>query len=139
MFARESGASKDIAKVVDRLRASKRQQEAAGHAEGFGLGRQWAENKASPVELERLAEARESQSEDEWGSNFESCSTSEDRYGPGYVLFFTMNPDEDNTAAVDFWTNVLFDPHSNKPWEGAFVRGFAEGALEVWDEVKDQA
>jgi hypothetical protein len=39
---------------------------------------------------------------------------------------------------VDFWERVLGDGGSDRISDLDFARGFVEGALEVWDEVKDK-
>jgi hypothetical protein len=49
---------------------------------------------------------------------------------------FTISPEHDRDLQVlgEFWEH-----HSGEPFPtGDFVYGFAEGALDIWDEVSDQ-
>jgi len=115
---------KDMHDIVTRLRASKRQSEDAHYKEGFKIGREWAGDTAEAEELQRL----ESFAEDrvqyrDWDAN---------------LVVSAAWPDEDDRYAVEnFWEQALGDNTSAKD-DPSFVKGFVEGALGLWHEVKKQ-
>ena len=51
-------------------------------------------------------------------------------------FFYQLRPecDGDRSAAEDFWTGEI----GLKDRPGEWVKGFIEGALDVWDKVKSQ-
>lgn len=121
---------RDMASVIDRLRASAHKQEDADTAAGRKAGREWAKTTAEAAELKRLADARDPVHD--WYL-FEASSA----YGSSGMLYFaiTGTADEpDRHAAESFWE---WWSDTNNP-EAGFVQGFGEGALEVWDQVADQ-
>jgi len=127
--------------VVERLRASKRQGETADHQAGYNLGKRWAEQSAEASELQHLEELRdglEAQPQDDWDDYFSEQEGS--AYGTGENLFFAMNPeaDADRQAAKDFWESVAGDSLQQAANPRAFLKGFAEGALDLWLSVKDE-
>jgi hypothetical protein len=115
---------KDMSDIVARLRASKRQSEDTHYKEGFEVGREWAGDTAEAEELQRL----ESFAEDrvqyrDWDAN---------------LVVSAVWPDEDDRYAVEnFWEQALGDNTSAKD-DSSFVKGFVEGALALWHEVKKQ-
>jgi hypothetical protein len=112
--------------IVERLRKSKQISDEAFFAEGKQHGRMWAENHAETVQLERLE-----QSHDPWsGWQFSGGGSA-----AAEKFYFIIEPaSRDYGAARDFWLHH-FDEAVPEP---AYIDGFAEGAMEVWTEAKDQ-
>lgn len=130
---------KDMSDVIARLRESKRQSSSAAYKEGFECGQAWVEDYAESDQLDKLQclfEERRSDSytwEDYFNSN---CGSS--AYTVAERLAFVIEPqsDGDSSEAAFFWEGVAGDdaPLDKDDW----VRGFAEGALDIWGRVKDQ-
>jgi hypothetical protein len=130
---------KDMNDIVARLRASKRQSEDEHYKEGFEAGREWAGDTAEAEDLQRL---------ERWASE------TRQRY-PGWDRLFTIGDgtdtpvsylvvkaawseeDIDGYSYENFWEQALGDNTLAKD-DPSFVKGFVEGALALWDEVKDQ-
>jgi hypothetical protein len=106
--------------VVNRLRASKRTFEDHKYQEGHDAGKRWASNNAEAAELMRLAA---------WHHLHQP------HCGPVDFTSAVWPEHEGDTDIADaFWY-----PHADdRSPTGAFVRGFADGALAIWDEVKDK-
>jgi hypothetical protein len=126
--------------VVHRLRASKQASTDQSYNDGFGSGQTWAKEKAAALELEGLTGFRDAMQELEWDRWFTSESpTSSHRVHE--QLYFKMHPEHEGKhgAAVQFWDMLVGEERaSGLSTEGAFVRGFAEGAIAVWKEVRDK-
>lgn len=125
---------------IERLRASKARSNAGARQEGLDNGREWAMNHAEAIELEELARARKRAQRT--GQSFESLfegERSSTAYTPGELFVFMITPENDGSrsAAAEFWEGVLGDDVLS-PHELMYVVGFAEGALEVWNEVEGQ-
>ncbi len=116
--------------VVARLRASKRSLQSDRSKAGFAQGKAWAENYAEAVELERLEKqihAQEHTSFD-WNNAYSS--------GENFAFVIAPEDDGDREVAERFWS--VFDRGPELSGDPGFVNGFAEGAMEVWDRVKDE-
>jgi hypothetical protein len=127
----------EISDVVNRLRALNAQEASEVYQTGFEAGRKWAENSARPRELKRLSRWRHSQItswDDEWTWTDDDQRSA---YSRSEDFAFTIHPDRDGDRSVadEFWKNSV--GLSEQP-EGEYTRGFANGALAVWDEVKGQ-
>lgn len=124
---------KNMDDVIQRLRASKTSSENELYQEGFEVGQQWAKEDAEAIELKRLQNLR-----DHLAMAWEGCfdPASQQTYNASQWVVFAIRPetDKDRHAAEEFWGDVLVDEFP-KAEEDQFVRGFAEGALEVWAEV----
>ena len=120
VFDREVRKSKKVdamntEQVVERLRASYEETKSADQEEGHTAGVDWASTDAEAAELAWMDENEESAADylHEWrvdDSPFEG------------------------TDHRDFWR---LEVNESAP-PRAFVEGFVEGALEVWESVKDQ-
>jgi hypothetical protein len=136
--------ARDMKDTIQRLKASKHKVNETRLKEGFDAGQRWAQNSAEADELERLSGFYESCHRDSWGweglFDLPECASA---YSAAERIAFVIlggEHDGDRGAASDFWEEAV-------DWEEAverkdhpaneFVRGFAEGALEVWDQVKD--
>jgi hypothetical protein len=117
--------------VIARLRASKQQHEAVVYKRGVEAGQEWAKRRAEAAELTRL-ERLHTELRGDLSQAFHDSADS--AYGSGELFFFTICPEDDGDreAASDFWED---HEESN---DSEYVRGFADGALNVWSEIKDQ-
>jgi hypothetical protein len=132
---------KSMADVVDRLRASKRKCDTVDYQDGYNHGESWARQDAEASELQRLEQLHErlvAKAVYHWDSYFEDQRTS--AHGTEESLFFELCPESENDrqAAKDFWSSVTGDALRDVANYGAFLKGFAEGALKVWISVKDE-
>jgi hypothetical protein len=127
---------RDMGDVIARLRASKQRRADERYQKGFADGRQWAETKAEAEDLERI-ELFWQQSEPVFrGDHF----STEMAYGACECFFAAIRPEDEGNrrAAKDFWEMVAGDDCEVLRADTRYVHGFTLGALEVWDEVKDQ-
>jgi hypothetical protein len=126
--------AKDMKEVIDRLRASKQKHENEQYNGGHEAGQEWARNEAEAGELIRLEKFHDACGPSDWGRFF--WTSDRDAYGAAENLVFRIWPDDDRDrdAASNFWES---QGHEEYP-DDEFVRGFAEGALEIWDQVKNQ-
>jgi hypothetical protein len=120
--------------AIARLRASKRRLESRQYQDGRGAGDRWAKDSAEAEELTRLAGWRQKFARD-WNiiwADADGTAT----YASAETFVLTIRPDEDGDrqAAQEFWSHFI---EHDLP-DAEFVHGFADGALGVWDEVKDQ-
>jgi len=127
--------------VIERLRASMRMAKVAEYRLGHDLGEKWAKRSAEASELQALEEFRdelEDQPQYDWDEFFEWDEPKV--WGPDEDLFFAMHPeaDKDRRAAEDFWECSAGDALRQSLYRGVFLKGFAEGAIAVWDSVQDK-
>jgi hypothetical protein len=129
--------SKMMNDVIQRLRASKQRAEDSRYRDGEAAGRQWAKNKAEATELKKLERFRESLSH-QWDEYFTEVWGAND-FSPGEWLGMHITADDEGAVecadAEEFWRSVLGDRSYQEP---VFAKGFAEGALTIWQEVKDK-
>lgn len=124
-----------MSSVVERMRAAKRRSDSQDFQDGFDTGQDWANGQGEPAELERLESLWERLSSDQqygwewWFSQGDSESTFSELMD---VLFPTHQPD------VEEMFGRYFDVIPEGEPSGEYLRGFAEGALEVWVKVKSQ-
>jgi hypothetical protein len=122
--------------VIARLRASKQREDDLDYRYGEAQGRDWAANHASAHALMRLEDYRE-WTGSEWRSLFESYTSSTT---PAERLADVLLPPEEvamsynRSSQLEFWQKIT---PMHMPDTESFVRGFADGALALWLEVKD--
>ena len=123
--------------VIQRLRESKAEHEAEVRQAGKLAGQSWARDAASYEELRNLERHRDA-NEADWDSAFDADETS--AYGSEEYFIFVIRPDDDGNRDVarDTWGEILGDDWGHIVTQEGFVAAFADGALEVWDEVKDK-
>jgi hypothetical protein len=116
--------------VIDRVRAALEKKAAElDYKEGLEAGRAWAARDADPLELLNLEQHRERLGEG-WDAAFADVAEP-----AAEGLAFAIAIDAGDRGAVrEFWGAALGDA-APKAKRGAFLRGFAEGALGLWDEV----
>jgi hypothetical protein len=112
---------KTMKETIERLKASKRKEEEEMLKLGREAGLEWAMKKAEYIDLERLANHK-----------VRSAFDGED--------FFAEIRYEDwkqGRKADAFWESVLGDS-AYRAESNSFIQGFIAGALEVWNDVKEQ-
>lgn len=124
----ERKARKTMSDVVQRLRASEIAEAPQSHQRGYDDGRIWAQNHATAKQLRRLAESRAAETDWRVGSS---------AYSNGACFYFIIDPDNspDRRLGDEFTERYMADGMAN---DGDYVNGFTEGALDVWEEVRDQ-
>jgi hypothetical protein len=122
--------------IVTRLRASKRRVEDEHYQQGDAAGREWVKDLAEADELMCL-ERWKAAFGWEWDRFFTDDFSN--AYSEAEQVAFAVWPehDGDRRMADEFWEQVLGDDIS-ATHHPQFVKGFVEGALALWDEVKDQ-
>jgi hypothetical protein len=124
-----------MASVIERLRASKEASATEFHRAGVSAGEEWAKNSAEYDELHLLGENQ--------ASLHELIPAGADHGGrAGERFVFAIHPElaGDTQAAARFWEFALDEELVEQAMMDSdeFVRGFTEGALALWNEVRDQ-
>jgi hypothetical protein len=134
----ELAAQKEVKQtqdVIQRLRASRieaEQNEEGMYQQGHQLGRQWAGDTATWSQLKRLPCGRQ-------GTGFalltEGVVPEDDDAASDYLAHKILG---DNWNPAEFWTTVCGNGYDSRLESGGFVKGFADGARELRDEVSQQ-
>jgi hypothetical protein len=121
--------------VMARLRAADEQDRGEAYRRGQEAGRGWACREARPNDLRRLEEL-DGAGSDDMISVFDNGQNK----GVAWGLYETLHPQEepDRAAVGAYWESVLGGGGQGLIDDADFARGFVEGALRVWDEVKDK-
>jgi hypothetical protein len=125
--------------VVQRLKAAQEKEDQMERDEGKAAGRKWAERTATPKELRRVAEYidRCEQDNTPWHDvDFPGWMAP---FGATDYFVFAIRPQDkdDRDAPGQFWEEALGDD-AHRIEDSDFLRGFGEGAVEVWNEVSAQ-
>ncbi len=114
--------------VAERLRESKSAAMEKHHDDGFAEGVVWAKRAADYAELETVAEWDagdwEEADEEALAWDFARELIGEDNFGG-------------RNDVNDFWERIDADRWRRDTPSNGYVAGFAEGAVSVWEEVKD--
>jgi hypothetical protein len=117
------------ADILKRMQAAQ-EADTEDYEDGKAAGRAWAAESATPKELKRLA------------AHIEKCES----HGSGGewwqlrgVLATAIRPKFKEVAEGmgAFWEELLGD-EAHRAADADFLRGFGQGAVEVWDEVSDE-
>jgi hypothetical protein len=129
---------KNMSDVISRLRASKNKSNGERFEAGKELGVKWARETAEAEELELLSEHHDAMQRENY--DIFAPSAFNDAYGMWESLFFHIHRDDDGDrqACEEFWDVAVGEENRPHLSNGEFLRGFVDGALEVWDEVKNQ-
>lgn len=127
---------KDMKDVIARVRASKETADQREQKAGFQTGESWAKSHAEYTQFQALASLYGSTG-NEWDAWFDDDGESS-AYTAAQRLYFILFPEDDRArhAAKDFWEGVVDDVDGDP--DGAFVRGFAEGVLNVWHTIEEE-
>jgi len=127
---------KSMADVIDRLRASQQKKASQMYKDGFRAGREWAEDYAEVGQLERL-DSLQSDAGNDWELRF--CEAYTGAFCVAERLAMSLADDDDagRDEAKQFWKRAVIDELLETAYtQEEFVRGFAEGALDLWRTVK---
>ena len=127
--------SKTMQDVVKRLRKLKEEQ--AGNESfrtGETEGRNWAMNAATPDQLERLETFRSQMSSGDWNGLFETEEGWRELARQIEPRTAAKSPSR-RGKEKSFWREIIDETNIS---DMGFFRGFTEGALAVWQEVRDQ-
>jgi hypothetical protein len=130
--------AKDMQDVITRLKASKSKTDDENRIRGRGAGKQWASNQAEAAELERLeAWTEKDLGGRSWQSLLEQPGRPENAFGEDLRLVETITKENVDRRYSDRFWEVITDNKADRR-SGTFLIGFVEGALEVWEAVKNQ-
>jgi hypothetical protein len=107
--------------VINRLRASKERFEAEELEAGKQVGSKWAKTEAEYRPLARVAA-------------FAADASDSDMEPETLQLLIDPDREIDPREWVEFWEEQYGDGIPSKP----FIRGFIEGATELYDEIAEQ-
>lgn len=128
---------KEMAGMIERLRASKEQSVSEFYTAGKTAGEEWARDTADFEELQRL-EVRRAQLGDNWRDWL--IPEERDEFGSGHRLAVAILGNERllHHEAADFWDCAIGDDDEAQDQRNNddFVRGFADSALEAFARVK---
>jgi len=127
-------------KTVERLRASKLANQGGLFNEGFEAGQEWAKNRGEAWELINLEQFHDEirlEQQYDWDWFFSDEGSQDQVYTTAESLYFKIDPDQDKerSSAREFWAGITEDDKDDK---NDWLRGFAEGALAIWEAVKTQ-
>jgi ABC-type Zn2+ transport system substrate-binding protein/surface adhesin len=127
---------KSMTDVIQRLRVSRRRSDEARWQEGELRGRDWAMHDADAESLARLEELHDRTEGHDWHWWFRPEVSS---HAPYERLMHVIDPGtkEDRQAARERWQQIVGEDEF-RTIDPDFVQAFAESALAVWKEVKDQ-
>ena len=121
---------KDFSGVISRLRALKEASDVDNQKSGFEAGQKWAENDADLNEFRRLEKASDSESyRSGWSELFEGENSA-------VALHAVIVGYSSAAEALEFFES--YGASQEEMQDGTYIRGFAEGALEIWKAVKDE-
>lgn len=125
-------SDKEMSDVVQRLRASKKKADSEWFHMGRVYGEKWARNHASYEELVRVVEICEDKDHPwEVGKH--------DIYSAAEILSIAIKGPEyrDRGDARDFWKAEL-DVAYDAQQQPEFLRGFVNGAADLFKSIQDQ-
>ena len=125
-----------MAEVIERLQKSKRESETQEFQSGWDVGKKWAKEYADVSELKRL----ETWIDDERLSECRYEPPENNVFDAADLLAFALCPyDKSHSGSRELWMRAVDDDvQTHDIVQPEFLRGFVEGALDVWDKVKDQ-
>jgi hypothetical protein len=131
----EAKKVKDMKDVIQRLKASKIEDEEVEYKEGYELGQWWAKDTADYRHLKRLARMAEKQDFydyfSEAGSSAYSCAE--------LLAINLLGGEADRHDAADFWEIAVGDDFQDRIHDDLeFLRGFCEGAIAIYEEIEDK-
>ena len=131
--------AKNMSDVVSRLKASKAKTIDEATLRGQQAGKTWASDRAEFEDLQRLEDwSTSDHGRWSWQEHLLSPDGS-NAFGPDHQLADSITGENlDRPEGDCFWEVAIGDGSREDRNSGSFLVGFVEGALAVWDEVKDQ-
>jgi hypothetical protein len=123
--------------IVKRMKAEAEEDSKEEYQEGYEMGKDWAQEYAKPRELRALDNL----------SRNSGCDLSVTlavyvngmNHSIAWGLWQAIYKQEPNHDEVRrFWEEALGDDNADRIEDQDFARGFCEGALAIWEEVKDE-
>ena len=132
--------------VAERLRAGDELDRNIDYRDGWAAGERWARQEARPKQLRNLQQSMEESAQDP-GAGFETVAGHKPA-GVGWHVYLGMlgrrgavtsfvEVREIAVAADAFWNSVI-GTDRNRIETASFGQGFVEGALSIWEQIKDQ-
>jgi len=119
----------DMSDVIERMKAAQELDAAQNSEIGRQEGRVWAAECASPRKLKRLEADRDPVHD--W-----YIGVGESAYAGGDLIARVLNGTE--TPEQGAFKDMISPEYSDLEDVPEFVQGFAEGCMEIWEEVRDQ-
>ena len=126
--------ARTMREVIARMKALKNKGGRGDRARGREAGISWAKNVAEPTHLERLDEIVNSAGEDYFAEDPDQDYSPAERF---YYEVIEPNHEGRRRAALDWWSRTFDGIGEDGPLP-ADVEGFAEGAMEIWEQVRDE-
>jgi hypothetical protein len=135
-------AEANIADAAERLRASKRKTEGKGMAGGIAAGKDWAAKYAEHRQLVTLAAANASLAADPSVRDFAgligTLNEGDELAVSERLAEMIQGKEVSRSEAREFWELALGYELIECRLSADFMAGFNEGALAVWQSVKDK-
>lgn len=117
--------------VIQRLKAAADLEANEEHQEGRKAGERWARQRATPKQLARLWEAETTDGVIRGAPNHLGW--------PGLIHYVLSRVKEmDRSDIQAFWGRAIGVENVSRLHEVDFARGFVDGALSVWEQVRDK-
>jgi len=122
--------------VVTRLKASVIEEASEDRKHGIEAGKAWARKSAEVRHLRRLDAA---QQDHEYDRLFDLDCYGEQRGAISLwaIMFSPEQGEPTNDGLYEFW-NDLIGASDDQQASEEYLMGFVDGAIEVWDSVKDK-
>jgi hypothetical protein len=122
----------DMDDVVARMKAAEQLESKEDYKAGFDAGQAWAKETATPKELRRVEKYIDRVAAEPTVNWWELEGT----WGPSFFVWVAW-PDRkgDEDAAESFWEQALGDD-AERIKDPDFLRGFGDGAMDIWAKVK---
>ncbi|MGH8502011.1 MAG: hypothetical protein ACREVE_05965 [Gammaproteobacteria bacterium] len=118
---------KDMTDVIQRLRASKIEDEAELYTDGKDLGREWAKDTATWLQLKRVPASHDQM--------FRENLIDDGALGHWVACKIIGDNDADWQTINEFWSEVVGEIDDARVNDDDFIRGFVDGANEIYGEV----
>lgn len=124
--------------VAERLRNSRNEEASALYRAGFEAGRRWAANNAKFGELKNVedlldcVESGQYSGFDPFSDDENDAFTAAERVAFSIIHGQKSDDDIDRDESTIFWEAIEGDVAPDGEW----VRGFCEGAIDLFDSVK---
>ena len=126
-----------MSNAIRRLSESKVQVEKLEHDNGVEAGRCWVDQSADYSEVRNLSDWWDSTSE--YDRELQLTTLETDAFGASHLLACVIRGNDkcDRRDSDEFWDSAIGESNQQRNSD-QFVRGFAEGAYEVWNQLKER-